>query len=130
LKERWKMPRKLIYVDVNVLYYFFTAHPQFGEGSRELVKRYQGSLATSALSAWLLYVLIRREEVVDALRNIAVLLPLDAEILAKALRLEKPREFEDRIHLATMQSYGIDTILSNDSDFDDIGVVRIAPKPR
>jgi len=51
--------------------------------------------------------LIRREEVVDALRNIAVLLPLDAEILARALRLEKPREFEDRIHLATMQSYGI-----------------------
>jgi predicted nucleic acid-binding protein len=124
------MPRRLIYVDVNVLYYFFTAHPQFGEGSRELLKRYQGSLATSALSAWLLYVLIRREEVVDALRNIAVLLTLDAEILAKALRLEKPREFEDRIHLATMHSYGIDTILSNDSDFDNIGVVRIAPKPR
>jgi len=120
----------LIYVDVNVLYYFFTAHPQFGEGSRELLKRYQVSLATSALSAWLLYVLIRREEVVDALRNIAVLLPLDAEILAKALRMEKPREFEDRLHLATMQSYGIDTILSNDSDFDNIGVVRIAPKPR
>lgn len=120
----------MIYVDVNVLYYFFTAHPQFGEGSRELLKKYQGGLATSALSAWLLYVLIRREEVVDALRNIAVLLPLDAEILARALRLEKPREFEDRIHLATMQSYGIDTILSNDADFDNVGVFRIAPRPR
>ena len=67
---------------------------------------------------------------VDALRNIAVLLPLDAEILARALRLEKPREFEDRIHLATMQSYGIDTILSNDADFDNVGVFRIAPRPR
>jgi len=33
----------LVYVDVNVLYYFFTAHPQFGEGSRELLKRHQGS---------------------------------------------------------------------------------------
>lgn len=74
--------------------------------------------------------MIRKEEVVDALRNIAVLLPLDAEILAKALRLDKPREFEDRIHLTTMQSYGIDNVLSNDSDFDNIGVVRIAPKPR
>jgi predicted nucleic acid-binding protein len=93
------------------------------------LKRYRGSLATSALSAWLLYVLIRRE-VVDAVRNLAILLPLDAEILAKALHLEKPREFEDRIHLATMQSYGIDDILSNDSDFDYVGVVRIAPRPR
>lgn len=79
----------MICVDVNVLYYFFTA-PQFGDCSRELLKRYRGSLATSALSAWLLYVLIRRE-VVEAVRNIAILLPLDAEILAKALHLEKPR---------------------------------------
>lgn len=94
------------------------------------MKRYRGSLATSVLSAWLLYVLIRREVVVDAVRNLAILLPLDAEILAKALHLEKPREFEDRIHLATMQSYGIDTILSNDSDFNYVGVVRIAPRPR
>jgi predicted nucleic acid-binding protein len=94
----------LIFIDVNVLYYFFTAHPQFGEGSRELLKKCQRSLATSALSAWLLYVLIRREEVVEALRNIAALLPLDGEILAKTLRLEKPRVFEDRLHLATMQS--------------------------
>jgi predicted nucleic acid-binding protein len=30
------MRRRLIYIDVNVLYYFFTAHPLFGEGSREL----------------------------------------------------------------------------------------------
>lgn len=36
MKERWKMRRRLIYIDVNVLYYFFTAHPLFGEGSREL----------------------------------------------------------------------------------------------
>jgi len=68
--------------------------------------------------------------VVDAVRNLAILLPLDAEILAKALHLEKPREFEDRIHLTTMQSYGIDAILSNDSDFDYVGVVMMAPRPR
>jgi len=29
-----------------------------------------------------------------------------------------------------MQSYGIDVILSNDSDFDNVGVVRIAPRQR
>ena len=71
-----------------------------------------------------------RREVVDALRYIAILLPLDAEILAKTPQLEKPREFEDRINLATMQSYGIDDILSNDSDFDNVGVVRIPPRQR
>jgi hypothetical protein len=30
LKRLWKTPRKLIFIDVNVLYYFFTAHPHFG----------------------------------------------------------------------------------------------------
>jgi predicted nucleic acid-binding protein len=39
----------LIYVDVNVLYYFFTAHPLFGEGFRELLKRYQVRLASLRL---------------------------------------------------------------------------------
>jgi hypothetical protein len=48
------------------------------------LKRYQGDLATSALSAWLPYILICREEVVDALRDNVVILPLDAEIFAKA----------------------------------------------
>ncbi|MGC9119267.1 MAG: type II toxin-antitoxin system VapC family toxin [Thermoproteus sp.] len=121
------MRRKLIYVDVNVLYYFLTAHPEFGEGSRELIRRYLGRLATSSISAWLLYVLTRREEVVDAVRDIAVVLPLDLDVLARARSLERPKDFEDRLHLATMQIYGIDTILSNDEDFDDVGVVRIAP---
>ncbi|AAL62561.1 type II toxin-antitoxin system VapC family toxin [Pyrobaculum aerophilum] len=122
------MYRKWIYVDVNVLYYFFTAHPEYGEGSRELIKKYAGRLATSALTAWLLYVLTRNEGIVEATRDLTTLLPLDVEVLNKAKRLNKPRDFEDRIHLATMQIYGIDTILSNDGDFDEAGVQRIAPR--
>lgn len=58
------------------------------------------------------------------------MLPLDAEVLDKARRLDKPRDFEDRLHLATMQIYRIDTILSNDADFDDAGVQRVAPRRR
>ncbi|MEZ0320123.1 MAG: type II toxin-antitoxin system VapC family toxin [Pyrobaculum sp.] len=121
------MRHKLIYVDVNVLYYYFTAHPKFGEGSRELIRRYSGRLVTSSLSAWLLYVLLRDEGVVAALEDIATLLELNGEVLRRALSLKKPRDFEDRIHLATMQIYGVDTILSNDEDFDGVGVTRIAP---
>ena len=124
------MRRKWIYVDVDVLYYFFTAHPEYGEGSRELIKRFAGRLATSALTAWLLYVLTREEGVVEAVGDLAALLPLDAEVLGRAKRLAKPRDFEDRIHLATMQIYGIDAVLSNDADFDEAGVRRIAPRRR
>ncbi|AET33125.1 MULTISPECIES: type II toxin-antitoxin system VapC family toxin [Pyrobaculum] len=124
------MSRKWIYIDVNVLYYFFTAHPKYGEGSRELIKNYAGRLATSALTAWLLYVLTRNEEVVEAVRDLTTLLPLDAEVLNRARSLAKPRDFEDRIHLATMQIYGIDTILSNDGDFDNAGVHRIPPRAK
>ncbi len=70
------MPRRLIYVDVNVLYYFFTAHPQFGEGSRELLKRYQVRLTSLRLETY-------GEK--GRPRDAAAHLPLDAEILAKAL---------------------------------------------
>lgn len=122
------MRRRWIYVDVNVLYYFFTAHPEYGEGSRELIKKYVGRLATSALTAWLLYVLTREEGVVEAVGELAALLPLDAEVLGRARRLSRPRDFEDRVHLATMQVYGVDTILSNDADFDEAGVQRVAPR--
>ncbi|MEM1598140.1 MAG: type II toxin-antitoxin system VapC family toxin [Pyrobaculum sp.] len=122
------MQRKWIYVDVNILYYFFTAHPQFGEGSRELLRKYFGRLVTSSLSAWLLYVLIRDEKVIPALEEVATLLELNSEVLRRALSLKRPKDFEDRIHLATMQIYGIDTILSNDDDFENVGVTRIAPR--
>ena len=122
------MQRKWIYVDVNILYYFFTAHPQFGECSRELLRKYFGRLVTSSLSAWLLYVLIRDEKVIPALEEVATLLELNSEVLRRALSLKRPKDFEDRIHLATMQIYGIDTILSNDDDFENVGVTRIAPR--
>lgn len=122
------MRRKWIYVDVNVLYYYFTAHPEYGEGSKELIAKYYGRLCTSALSAWLLYVLIRDVEVVKALEKIATLLDLDGDVLRLAASLDRPADFEDRIHLATMRIYGVDTILSNDSDFDGVGVVRIPPR--
>jgi len=54
------------------------------------------------------------------------LAPLTAGILSRAEKLEKPRDFEDRVHVATMMELGVTTIISNDRDFDGLaGITRI-----
>jgi predicted nucleic acid-binding protein len=79
------------------------------------------------LSAWILYVLTRLENITSILDEVGVaLVPLTASIMSGAEKLEKPRDFEDRIHVATMLELGIDTIVSNDKDFDGlVGIKRI-----
>ncbi|MEM1509201.1 MAG: type II toxin-antitoxin system VapC family toxin [Thermofilaceae archaeon] len=118
---------KRIYVDVNVFYYYLTANPEFGERAKWYLEKYSGFLATSSLSVWLLYVLTRVKDITSILEEVGVeLLPLDVHVLKAAGRLEKPRDFEDRIHLATAKIYGITTIISNDEDFDGItGIERV-----
>jgi len=109
-----------------VLYYYLTAHEEYGPRAKSLLEEYSGLLATSALTAWLLYVLTKVERVDQILAELEIeLLPLTSAVLRRASRLEKPRDFEDRIHLATMLEHGIDTILSNDKDFDAAGVRRV-----
>lgn len=116
-----------IYVDVDVLYYYLTAHPLLGEKSKRYLEEYGGPLVTSSLSAWLLYVLTRLEKVPIILEEIGVeLVPLDSAVLREAVRLDKPRDFEDCIHLATARHLEIRTVISNDRDFDNIlGIKRI-----
>lgn len=67
------------------------------------------------------------ENVTSILEEVGIeLAPLTAGILGRAERLEKPRDFEDRIHVATMLELGISTIISNDSDFDGVvGIKRV-----
>jgi len=74
-----------------------------------------------------LYVLTKLEEVASILDEVGVeLVPLTASILSMAEKLRKPRDFEDRVHVATMLELGIDTIISNDSDFDGAtGIKRV-----
>jgi predicted nucleic acid-binding protein len=114
-----------IYVDVNVLYYYLTAHPQFGEQAKSHIASWGSSLVTSSLSAWILYVLTKLEKVASILDEVGVeLVPLTASILSRAEKLGEPRDFEDRLHVATMLELGIDTIISNDKDFDGITGIR------
>ncbi|WP_290899506.1 type II toxin-antitoxin system VapC family toxin [Ferroglobus sp.] len=120
---RQKKSSGRIYIDVNVLYYYLTAHEEFGERSKDLIERY--ALATSALTIWLLYVLTKLENVATILEELEIeILPLTSEIFEKARMLKKPKDFEDRIHLATMLEHGIEIILSNDKDFDEIPKIR------
>ncbi|MCS7105250.1 MAG: PIN domain-containing protein [Thermofilaceae archaeon] len=79
------------------------------------------------LTVWLLYVLTHIEEIASILEKIGVtLLPLDFSLLKEAEKLKNPRDFEDRIHLATVKSLGVKTIISKDEDFDGIpGITRI-----
>ena len=81
---------------------------------------------TSTLTVWLLYVLTELENMAEILEELEIeLLPLTVSVLKRAARLAKPRDFEDRIHLATMLEHGIRVILSNDSGFDEAGVESI-----
>ena len=121
-RSRPRRYSKRIYVDVNVLYYYLTAHPQFGEQARSYIASWS---AASSLTVWLLYVLTKLENATLILEEVGVeLAPLTASILRRAEKLEKPRDLEDRIHVATMLELGIDTILSNDRDFDSVKGIR------
>jgi predicted nucleic acid-binding protein len=126
-RSKQKSSSEAIYIDINVLYYYLSAHPQFGERARSYIATWGGNLVTSSLSAWILYVLTRLENITSILDEVGVaLVPLTASIMSGAEKLEKPRDFEDRIHVATMLELGIDTIVSNDKDFDGlVGIKRI-----
>lgn len=115
------------YIDVNALYYYLTAHGEFGERAKSLLELYAPGLATSALTVWLLHVLTNLEGIDEILEELGIeILPLTTQVPRRARRLSKPRDYEDRIHLATMLENGISTILSNDGDFDGIpGITRV-----
>lgn len=118
----------MIYLDVNILQYWLTADPNFGKRAKELLKQHSDKV-TSALTIWILFILNSGNEkiIVEAINAIDVnVVPLtiqelkDAVILSESLGLD----VEDAIHLATMKRLGINTIASNDKDFDKISWVR------
>ena len=114
----------MIYVDVNVIYYYLTAHPEFGEKAKRYFEELD-DLCTSALTVWILHVLTKLRNVPQIMEEIGItVLPLTKEVLDFAMNFDR-LDFEDAVHYATMKLNGIDTILSNDSDFDRVDVKRI-----
>ncbi|ASJ07969.1 twitching motility protein PilT [Thermococcus siculi] len=117
------------YVDVNVIYYILTANEEFGPRAKELVEEYYGRMITSALTAWQLYVLLRRTgaklRISQVLEDLGVkVVALTPEILKIAEECKK-LDFDDAIHYATMKAHGIKVILSNDGDFDRVNIKRV-----
>ena len=115
-----------VYVDVNVIYYHLTDNPEFSDRATDLLEEHYGSMITSSLTVWQLYVLLRRLNrkgkfnLMEILPELGIrVVPLTSEILAEAEKVEK-LDFEDAIHYATMRKHGVKKILSNDGDFDKI----------
>jgi hypothetical protein len=98
-----------------------TAHSEFGEGAKTHIAKWSSDLVTSSLGAWILYVFTRLENIASILDEVGVeLVPLTISVLSIAEKLEKPGDYEDKIHLATMVELDMDTIISNDKDFEGI----------
>lgn len=119
-----------VYVDVNVIYYHLTDNQEFADRATELLEEHYGSMITSSLTVWQLYILLRRLnrkktfDLMEILPELGIrVVPLTPEILMEAERIEK-LDFDDAIHYATMRKHGIKTILSNDRDFDKIGGIE------
>ncbi|MEM2884981.1 MAG: type II toxin-antitoxin system VapC family toxin [Thermoproteota archaeon] len=116
----------MTYIDVNVIYYYLTAHEKYGKKSKAHIEVHGGKLVTSTLTVWLLHVLTRLENLAAIMRDVGInLSSLTSGILSDAEALDEPKDLEDRIHLSTMKYLGINRIISNDSDFDLPGVERI-----
>ncbi len=114
----------MIYVDVNVFYYYLTAHPEFGEKAKRYLEDFD-NLCTSALTVWILHVLTKLRNLPEILEEIGItILPLTSDVLSLAMNVKKI-DFEDAIHYATMKLNGINKIISNDSDFDKVDVERL-----
>ncbi|WP_297550159.1 PIN domain-containing protein [Thermococcus sp.] len=120
-----------VYVDVNVVYYILTANEEFGIRAKELIEEYYGRMITSALTVWQLHILLRRKgkgnkkpELTGILPELGIkIVPLTPEILSEAEKCKR-LDFDDAIHYATMKAHRIDTILSNDRDFDKISEIK------
>lgn len=125
------------YIDVNVLVYWLTDHPDFGETATTIVQRIQrGERAcTSSLTLWLLHVLLKREtenysekvllQSIFKLKDLKIV-PLTFEdyMYAVAYKEEFGLTLEDSLHYTIAKKMGTNVIYSNDTDFDKTDIER------
>jgi predicted nucleic acid-binding protein len=119
------------FVDTNVLLYAIQAHPQFGETSKEILKRIDAgekaviSSINLAEVCWWLEKHEKEELIEDELGLITSILDLEVAplvledfLLAGKFIHQYKIDFNDCLVLASMKRLGITRIYSNDSDFD------------
>lgn len=123
------------YVDVNVLIYWLTDHPEFGEIATDIIERIEGGerATTSALTPWIIHVVLKNEaenydaetmlELLDDLEKLTITeLGMEDYLRADELVTETGLDMEDALHLATAERHDCDTIYTNDADFDNVKI--------
>ena len=128
------------YVDVNVFVYWLAGEGEFLERAKQWIKKIENSekneYITSALSLYKLIVIMagvhrktlkNKKFVQDILEPILYLnnlglkiVPLTSRIFEKALKAMNKHslDFEDALHYATAKENKVETIISNDNDFN------------
>jgi uncharacterized protein len=131
------------FLDANILMYAAGAHHALREPCRNALSRAVSHRTTLVTNSEVLqeiiyrYYSIRKAEIARVVYQTAVrlcvdVLPVTEEHTARALELlsKYPRiSPRDAIHIATMESAGIHSMLSTDRDFDDLEEIqRVDPE--
>jgi len=132
------------YLDVDVLIYWLTMNPEFGETALEWVVRAEesnGDYMTSALSVYEASVIIAGlrgtnlkdqtliKQVTTSITELKGLrivpLTIDQAVEAPFLMRQYNLDFEDALHLVAAMEYNSVRIVSNDRDFDRTPMDRV-----
>jgi len=126
------------FVDTNVFIYAMQGHPEFGEVSKKILERIDGgekavtSLMNIAEVCWWLEKHKMAEKIEEKVKLISSIFcleiaPLELSDFMEASRLVKRYriDFNDCLSIALMKRMNINTIYSNDRDFDKAQIKRI-----
>jgi len=131
-----------MFIDANIFAYAILDQKEKGEACRDildLVVHGQTATTSCLVIDEVMWSLVRNQKTIlleSTIKNIyemsnleVVSPPSNAPLVAVQLMKQHDLKPRDAMHLATMQHYGIDTIASDDADFDGIkGIKRIGPK--
>ncbi|ALL00898.1 hypothetical protein Pyrde_0848 [Pyrodictium delaneyi] len=133
------------YIDVNILVYWLTGHPEYGRKALEWVKRVEaatrGTYITASITIYELIVVLARltgrklsdkslvDKVLEALsglQGLRVVETTQQDYLDAARYMEAySLDLEDALHLAVALRHKAAEIVSNDTDFDKTPLKRV-----
>ena len=130
-----------MYIDANIFIFAAADTGKTGDQCRDIITRLEDRDISAASSylvidevLWVLQHEIGRADAVRATRMILSLpvrwMDVKRDVTVTALRLYEATDLDprDAFHVAVMKTAGLNTILSEDSDFDGIqGIQRISP---
>lgn len=125
------------FVDTNIFIYAITSHPKYGEISRNILERIDRgeeavtSIINIAEICWWLEKYGKKSEIEEILLLINSILGLEIIpvrmedfLVASKFIMKYGIDFNDCLSLAVMKRFDVDTIYSNDKDFDKTWIKR------